>query len=153
MEMPRREYAEEITIEAPPRRVWEVLTDLPSYPEWNPMIRRAEGELREGARLRVIFQPEGRRSRSFRPKLLVVKPERELRWLGWPRFPGIFDSEHYWTMEEMRNGRTRLRHGAAIYGLLAPLMGRTAERTVSGPFASMNRAHKQRAEGRDAGEP
>ncbi len=145
--MLRKEFVTEITIDAPAVRVWEVLADLSSYPEWNPMIRRAEGELREGAFLKVRFQPEGGRGHTFRPRLLTVRPGRELRWMGWPRFPGVFDFEHYWILEETPEGSTRLRHGAVVNGLLAPMAGRLVERIARAPFEAMNRAHKERAEG------
>jgi hypothetical protein len=143
----RRELSTEIDIDAPAQRVWEVLTDFAAYTEWNPMIRRISGEPRAGARLKVRFEPEGSRGHTFRPKLLVVEPGRELRWLGWPRFPGFFDTEHYWIIEEKAGGKTFLLHEAVIYGLLAPLGGKALERTSRGPFEKMNHAHKQRAEG------
>ncbi len=41
----------EISITAPPDRVWHLLTDFASYPRWNPFIRCASGELKEGAQL------------------------------------------------------------------------------------------------------
>lgn len=147
----RKKLVTEIDIRAPAARVWEVLADLSSYPEWNPMIRRASGELRPGARLTVRFQPEGSRGHTFRPKLLVVEPGRELRWLGWPRFPGLFDSEHYWRLTELEDGGTRLTHGVVVYGFLSPFAGRLMLRTSKGPFEAMNKAHKERAEG-SAGE-
>lgn len=142
----RKELATEIDIDAPAGRVWDVLTDLASYPQWNPMIRRARGELRAGERLEVRFEPEGRRGYNFRPKLLVVEPGRELRWLGWPRFPGLFDSEHYWIMDKLPDGTTHLLHGMSLCGILTPLAGKAMERSSRGPFEDMNRAHKQRAE-------
>jgi uncharacterized protein YndB with AHSA1/START domain len=42
-----REIRTEIDIRASTDRVWEVLTDLERYPEWNPFITRAGGDLRE----------------------------------------------------------------------------------------------------------
>lgn len=144
----RKELNTEIDIDAPVERVWKVLTDLAEYPQWNPMIRWISGELRPGARLKVRFEPEGRRGHTFRPKLMTVKPGRELRWLGWPRFPGFFDTEHYWIINETPDGNARLFHGVVIYGLLAPLGAKALERTSRIPFEKMNRAHKNRAESR-----
>ncbi|MBC7230249.1 MAG: SRPBCC domain-containing protein [Actinobacteria bacterium] len=136
----------EIEIDAAAERVWEVLTDLASYPQWNPMIRRASGELRVGSMLKVCFEPEGSRGYNFRSRLTVVDPGRELRWLGWPRLPGLFGFDHYWTMEETPDGKTRLRHGASAFGLAAPLLGKAMLRSSRKPFEAMNRAHKRRAE-------
>jgi uncharacterized protein YndB with AHSA1/START domain len=37
-----------VDIAATPRQVWAVLADLDSYPQWNPFIRSASGQLAEG---------------------------------------------------------------------------------------------------------
>ncbi|MER3407514.1 MAG: SRPBCC domain-containing protein, partial [Nitrososphaera sp.] len=39
-----KEVRTEIEIAAGPQRVWQVITDFARYPEWNPFIRRVEGE-------------------------------------------------------------------------------------------------------------
>lgn len=142
----RREMLTEIEISATADRVWGVLTDFGSYCEWNPMIIRAGGELRTGVRLKVRFQPKGSKGRTFRPRLLVVEPDRELRWLGWPRFPFFFDSEHYFTIERSHNGKTRLKHGLVEYGLVTPLVAGGMEKSSRGHFKKMNEALKERAE-------
>jgi uncharacterized protein YndB with AHSA1/START domain len=41
-----RELSTEIEIDAPPADVWRVLSDSEAYPEWNPFIRKLEGDLR-----------------------------------------------------------------------------------------------------------
>ena len=144
--MSRRIVHTEIEIYANAERVWEVLTDFPSYPEWNPMISRASGELQPGARLRVQFESPGGKARTFRPKLLVVEPNRELRWLGSPGVPGLLQSQHYFTIAGKPDGRARLDHGMVFYGLLVPLAGNRLEGSTRGPFVDMNRALKERAE-------
>ena len=145
--MLRMELLTEIEIEAGAQRVWEILTDFAAYTQWNPMIRRASGELRVGARLEVRFEPEGSKGSTYRPKLLVVDPGRELRWLGWPRFPKFLDTDHYWIIEERPDATVRLEHGAAVFGLCTPVVGNRLLRKFRGPFAEMNQALKLRAEG------
>ena len=144
----RREFKTEIDINAPVESIWKVLIDLAAYPDWNPMIRWASGELRPGARLTVRFEPEGYRGQTFRPKLITVIPNRELRWQGWPRFPGIFDMEHYWIINEAPGGPPRLLHGVVLYGVIAPIGIKALERASRILFERMNLAHKERAEGR-----
>ncbi|MEN6476145.1 MAG: SRPBCC domain-containing protein [Syntrophaceae bacterium] len=145
----RNEMQTSIEIHADAERVWQVLTDFAAYQEWNPMIRRANGEARLGARLKVHFQPEGRkRAQIFWPKLITVIPGRELRWLGWPRFPGIFDIDHYWIINPWGDCRTHLLHGTAILGLFAPISGPLLEGPTRRAFIDMNLAHKARAEQR-----
>lgn len=41
--MMSRSIRAEITIQAEPQRVWEILTRFEGYPEWNPFIIRAQG--------------------------------------------------------------------------------------------------------------
>ena len=43
-----KENRNEIEIQSTPERVWEILTDLGKYPEWNPLLCRAEGRLAVG---------------------------------------------------------------------------------------------------------
>ncbi len=140
-----------IDISASRERVWEVLSDLASYPDWNPMIRHATGELKPGRRLTLHFQPEGSRRRRFRPRLIVVDEPGELRWLGSPRLPGLVDSEHYFILGENPGGSTRLQHGTVFYGLLAPFLERWVEGSTRVPFESMNSALRSRAEKDEAG--
>ncbi len=92
----------EISITAPPGRVWHLLTDFASYPMWNPFIRRASGELKEGAQLEVYLKPSGAKGMTFRPRVLKAEPNRELRRLGHFLIPGLFDGEHIFTIEPLK---------------------------------------------------
>ena len=141
-----RRIATAIDIAASPAAVWAVLTDFASYPDWNPFIRRLEGALREGARLIVTVRPPGRREMSFRPILLVVQPNRELRWLGHFLMPGIFDGEHSFVIEAASGG-CRLHHEESFGGILVPLFGKMLADTERG-FVALNEALKQRVEAR-----
>src|SRR5688572_19913508 len=49
-----------IPLAASPERVWAVLTDFPAYPEWNPLVLRAEGAAAPYARVQfLIARPDG----------------------------------------------------------------------------------------------
>jgi hypothetical protein len=140
-----RELRAEVDIDAPPDPVWEVLTDFPSYSEWNPFIIRIEGEPRARARLTVTIRPPGRRALTFHPTVLAGEPGRELRWLGHLWVPGIFDGEHIHTIQSLDGGRSRYVQRERFRGVLVPLIGSMLEATQAG-FDAMCAALKARAE-------
>jgi hypothetical protein len=140
-----RDLRREIEINAPPERVWAVVTDFAAYPEWNPFIRRIGGELSEGERLEVRIEPPGARATTFKPTVRAVETNRELRWLGRVLLPGIFDGEHSLRIEPLDGGRSRFVQSERFSGLLVGLVKGTLEKTEAG-FEQMNAALKARVE-------
>ena len=140
-----REVRSEIVIDAPPERVWAVLTDFAAYPEWNPFIRRISGELREGAKLEVRIAPPGARATTFKPTVRALERNRELRWLGRLLVPGIFDGEHSLLIEPRERGRSRFVMSERFSGLLVGFFKGTLAKTEVG-FEQMNAALKARVE-------
>ena len=136
----------EIEISAPAGRVWELLTDFASYPQWNPFIRNISGQPAPGERLEVRLEPPDGRAMTFKPKVLRAEPNRELRWLGHLLLPGVFDGEHSFTIEPLEDNRVRFIQREAFKGLLVPLFARSLESNTLRGFEEMNHALKERAE-------
>lgn len=136
-----------IKIEAPPSRVWEVLTDQQSMGAWNPFIRSMAGPLKEGGRLLIEIAPPNRRPMTFRPKVLRVVPDQELRWLGTLLIPGLFNGEHYFLLAPVGDKATRFTQGEEFRGLLVkPFERRGMLKATQQGFEAMNAALKARAE-------
>ncbi len=135
-----------ILISAPPERVWDVLTDFPRHPEWNPFIQSISGPLVPGEKLKVRIKPPGGKGMTFNPTVLTAQPARELRWKGRLLLPGIFDGEHFFRLEPSGDG-TRFVHGEKFSGLLVALMGASSFKQIERGFRDMNEAIKGRAEG------
>ena len=87
-----KQLSSEILINSSAKRLWELITDFEDFPRWNPFIRKATGEIKTGARLEVFIQPFGTRGMTFRPKVLKVDPNHELRWLGRLYLPWLFEA-------------------------------------------------------------
>ena len=141
-----RELHSEIEIDAAPERVWRILTDFDSYPEWNPFLRRARGELRTGERLEVHVQPSNGRGMTFRPTVIEAEPNHVFRWLGHLGVRGLFDGEHSFIIKPLGESRVRFVQHEAFTGLLVPLLFRMIEKDSRRGFEEMNRALKERAE-------
>ena len=62
----------EINIEAAPEVVWQVLTDLDAYPEWNPFITSSAGKAQIGETLVNRMEPPGGMAITLKPEVTVV---------------------------------------------------------------------------------
>jgi hypothetical protein len=136
----------EIEINASPERVWTLLTDFARYPAWNPFIPYANGAAARGERIEVSLQSPGGAKATFRPTLLKVEPNRELRWLGHLFVPGVFDGEHIFVIEPSGPNRVRFIQREEFRGLLAPLLLPLIGKNTRRGFEAMNQALKAEAE-------
>jgi uncharacterized protein YndB with AHSA1/START domain len=76
-----KELYSEIEIAACAERVWRILTDFASYPQWNPFIRHISGEPTAGERLEVRLEPPGGMGMTLRPT--VSTPSQTASCDGW----------------------------------------------------------------------
>ena len=134
-----------IDIDASPDAVWEVLTDLDAYSDWNPFAVEASGQVEEDAKLRVKLKPPGKRATVFKPKVTVVEAGAKFEWLGRLLIPGIFDGRHQFHLTSGDVG-THFVQREEFSGMLAgPILGKVGKGTEEG-FHAMNRALKARVE-------
>jgi hypothetical protein len=135
----------EVEIAAPPSVVWAILLDNSRYHEWNPFITTLEGVIEQDAVINIVVSPPDSSDFRFRPRVLAVSPEQELRWRGnvWADF--LFAGEHYFQLEQLANGNTRFTQGEDFEGYLLRFLGRQMTATAQG-FVYMNQALKRRAE-------
>jgi hypothetical protein len=145
-----KELRSEIEIDAPPEAVWHELTDFAAFPDWNPFIKEASGALEVGRRLRVRIQPPGTRGMSFKPRLLRVDENRELRWLGRLVVPGLFDGEHIFEIHAVGSGQTRFVQREIFRGALVRFAAPSLDDDTRKGFEEMNRALKNRVEKKSA---
>lgn len=136
----------DIEVDAQPVVVWSILIDFPSYPDWNPFIRRVSGKPDKGGRLTISVAPPNGRTMTFHPVVLECVENRELRWRGSLPVPGLFDGERFFRLDSLEPGRARFTHGERFTGVLVPLFKRFLDGSVRAGFIEMNQALKSRAE-------
>lgn len=118
----KRPYSD-VQIDAPPERVWDVLTDFDSLEEWNPFLLKLDGDLEVGGKLEVTVQPVDRKPMTFHPTVVVAEPNREIRWVGRVGFKGVFDGEHSLRVEPRGDGTSRFIQEERFTGVLVPFVG------------------------------
>lgn len=127
-----------IDIAAPVDAVWNVITDVDAYSEWNPFLAIDRAPTAVGDRLTVTIRP-GRREMTFRPTVTALEPEREISWLGRFLLPGLVDGIHTLAVAPLPNGHTRFRQREVFRGVLVPVL-RSVLRDTDAGFAAMNAA-------------
>jgi hypothetical protein len=55
---------------------------------------------------------------TFKPTVLAVEANRELRWLGRLLVPGVFDGEHSLRIEPLEGGGSRFVQSERFTGVL-----------------------------------
>lgn len=143
----------EVNIDASPQIVWDILTDLDDYPDWNPFIVSSEGTAAVGERLSNRMEPPGGKAITFRPTVTEVEPNEVFEWLGRLGLPGVFDGRHRFELEATPSGGTHLAHTEELNGALVRFMRKSLDTQTLQGFEEMNAALKTRAEARAADGP
>lgn len=134
----------EVTVDAPVGVVWQVLTKLDNYAEWNPFFQQASGTVGVGETLRLEAHSDSGMM-VFTPTVLEACEDRELRWLGRVLLPGVFDGEHSFTLMPLEGGRVQVVQSEVFRGVLVPFFGALLNETERS-FDALNQALKTRAE-------
>jgi hypothetical protein len=142
----KKELYTEIEINASPDKVWRILADFENYPNWNPFIKKIKGNLAVGEKLEVFIQPSGAKGMTFKPTLLAVEKEKELRWLGKLFVSGLFDGEHFFKIETISENSVKFVHGENFKGLLVGFLAKSLDTDTLRGFREMNEALKNEAE-------
>lgn len=141
----RHQIITEIIIDAPAAKVWNILTDLDRYPDWNPFIIQAIGRLVPGTRLTNTLR-NGEKNFVFKPTVLKVEPGHYFDWIGRLFLPGIFDGHHFFRIDPVNDRQVKLIQGEYFSGLLSGMLLRKIGEETRNNFVRMNQAVKQRAE-------
>jgi hypothetical protein len=136
----------ETVINAPAERVWAEMTDFGSFPSWNPFVREASGRLEPGEQLKIRLQLD-RMKMTFKPRVTVVEPNRELRWLATLGRPGVFDVDRAFQIEPRDRGVLFVMSEECT-GWLTPVMFATnLEAQLYRGYDAFNDALRRRVEG------
>lgn len=140
-----KEIRTEIDIKASPEKVWEVLTDFNNFPQWNPFIRQINGDPKVGTKLKIHLHTSSGKSRTYRPTVTKVEPNRELRWSGKSFIPGMFNGERIFSIE-LKTNHVRFVHREIFTGLGVALAGNRLDKDMYQSFEKMNDAFKEEVE-------
>lgn len=124
------------TIAASPERVWDVLADTSSWPDWDSGVVRVEGDLERGSRIKVVSEVNPKR--AYPVTVAELEPARGMTWRGGMPL-GLFRGVRTYTLTPEGDGGTRFEMHEEFSGPLTPLIWRS--------MPDMNPSFRQFAEG------
>jgi hypothetical protein len=136
----------EIEIRAPAAWVWEILTDLELYPEWNPFTQKVESTLEVGAAVHLHTRLRGERLAHRVETVTEHVPGERICWgmtLG-TRF--ALAAERRQILTPLEVDRTRYLTDDTITGMLTPIVMAFWGEAMQRGFDGVAVALKKRAE-------
>ena len=133
------------TIEAPKEKVWDILTDTDSYPEWNPFTKKTDLEWKLGADVRQeVFMPGAKKPIIHKAKLSQFEKGSHFAWAM--KMGSLLRAERKQGLEALSENQTRYFTIDYNRGVIAPIVAMIYGKKIEAGFKMMGDALKQRAE-------
>ncbi|MFG1795647.1 SRPBCC family protein [Nocardia sp. NPDC049149] len=136
-----------VDIDAPTDVVWQVITDLPRYGEWNPFVSECRSTLVPGEPIDMVVHlgPKPRRQREW----MVSNIEgRELSYAMKAVPLGTLHSLRSHTLTPLDGERTRYASHFELAGWLHPVVVALLGKAMQKGFAGMTEGVQRQAESR-----
>ena len=140
-----KENRNEIEIQATVENVWDVLTDLKAYAEWNPLLYRAEGKVAVGEKVELSAKTASN-DMNFSCTVTKVEENREFSWTFHIGVPFLFRGEHIFRVEPIDEQSVRFIDLEIFNGLLVPLQAKDLETNAKDGMIAMGKALKEKVE-------
>jgi hypothetical protein len=117
-----RAYEATATINAPPERIWAILTEGAAYADWDSGVDRVEGRIAPGETITVYSKASP--GRAFPVKVTDVVPNQQMTWSGGMPL-GLFRGVRTFRLTPAGDGATRFHVREEYTGPLLPMIWRS----------------------------
>jgi hypothetical protein len=131
-------------VPAPVHVVWQVLSDLESWADWNPFYVKAEGALRIGGQLRLTQAPPGQPQEVITPTILDWVPDAQILW-RLSQSSGFVQRTRYLEIDKLSEEACIFSNGEDWAGFATRFVGKDLRRATRAGFEAMGEALRDRA--------
>ncbi len=140
-----RKVYTEIIIDASPKEVWAVLTNFESYKVWSSFFKGMTGEIKNNGKVITTFQMNPKKDKLARNEhVLLYNKGKSFGWSD-TLLLGIKDN-HYFSLEETSNGKTRFIQTDEFKNGATWLLGRYITNLVRQRYSEFNISLKEEVE-------
>lgn len=120
-------------------QIWDVLSDLPRWKEWNSVYTDIKGLLRIQQQLLIAEVFPGRPPALIKPMVMDWVPNEQILWVRSEMF-GLVKRIRYIEIEALGESGTNsiLSNGEVFQGLLGPMVGKARRRWLKRGFEQLN---------------
>jgi hypothetical protein len=135
-----------IGVKAPSEIVWEILADVPNWPQWSTLYSRASGVIGFGERLKLEVAAPGQLPAAIEPVVFAWEPRELIHWRLTSRM-GLRESVRFFEIDTLSETGCIFSNGEIFGGYLGPAPSATKMRgTLRQGFAALGEAMRDRAE-------
>lgn len=135
-----------VEISAPLEKVWGILADFESYPEWNCFTSQVECSGVLGSTVEMMVSFPGSKPFPQTEVLNAFEPPYRLAWGMKMGNSAVLVANRYQTLEQLGESRTRYTTVDYVSGLLAPLVRMFYAQSMISGFELAAAGLKARAE-------
>ncbi len=137
----------EIIIDAKPEQVWSVMTDTENYGNWNDIILKINGKIKDKGKVDVLFKAGPKaKPQWFHHDTIHVEQGVEFYWSD-VQTMGIKD-RHCFRVEPTQDGKSKFIHSDQVLGGMTWLVGKMAINLQMNVYPMFNRSLKAEVERR-----
>ena len=134
-----------VGVPASSKAIWDVLSDLKRWNEWNTLYPEIKGLLRIQQRLAIGEAFPGQPDRVIRPMVVDWVPNEQIIWrlsLFW----GLLRTTRYIEIESLGDESSIFSNGEIFDGPLLSLMTKGQKKAIKAGFTAFGEAVRDRAE-------
>lgn len=135
-----------VEINAPIDLVWDILTDLESYPDWNPFTTHAESSLRVGEKVKLHVNLPKRGDRKHVEEVRSISKPNQMVWKAKYGGSMMLKKRREQNLEKINRTTCTYQTSDAFYGTVTPIVLSLFEDDLVNGFNDMAYALKDRAE-------
>ena len=137
--MPRFRIEHRLGIPVPAPVVWQVVSELEGWADWNPLYVKAEGTLRIGTQLTLTQALEGRPTALLQPTIVDWVPDNQILW-RLTQNGGLIQRLRYIEIDKLTEEACIFSNGEDWSGLLAGLVPADVRKALRRGYEAMGEA-------------
>jgi hypothetical protein len=133
-------------VKAPASIVWEILADVPAWPQWSTLYSKASGVIGYGERLKLEVRLPDQPPQAIEPVIFEWEPHEVIHW-RLKSMMGLIENVRFMEVEALSDAGCIFANGEIYGGFMGPERAAIKQRgLIRQGFTALGEAMRDRAE-------